>query len=68
MAEDIVNAYAITTQGQSQTLIEHRSITRYEVWKEKTLVLRTVHQAQAIRYAKEIEGEVHTVAQAGYTM
>jgi len=68
MAEDIVNAYAIQTQGQTQTLIEHRAITRYEVWKEKTLVLRTIHQNQAIRYAKEIQGEVHTVAQAGYTL
>jgi len=67
VAEDIVNSTAINTHGQTQTFIEHRSITRYEVWKEKTLVLRTIHKEQALRYAKEIQAEVHTVSQAGYT-
>jgi hypothetical protein len=66
MAEEIVAAYLTRSVGQSSTTTVHRNITRYEVWKEKTLVLRTVHQSQATRYAREINGEVHTVEQTGY--
>ena len=68
MAVEIVGSYVTQSIGQATSLTVHRTITRYEVWKDRTLVLRTVNIAQATRYAHEIAGEVRTVEQAGYRL
>ncbi len=68
MSEEIVGAYAISTNGHYDTTYERRAMTRYEVWTDKTLVLRTIHQTQAVRYAQEVQGEVRTVQQGGWSV
>lgn len=67
MSEEIVGAYAVTSNGHYDTTVEKRVRTRYEVWTNKTLVLRTIHETQAIRYAREVQGEVRTLQQSGWS-
>jgi hypothetical protein len=67
MSEEIIAAVSTRSFGQTEVSIERRARIRYEVWNDKTLVLRTVHQTQALRYANEIQGEVRTVQQSGWS-
>jgi hypothetical protein len=67
MSEHVDHVFSAVVTGQAQTTSQRQSTTRYEVYHEKTLVLRTVHQTQAVRYAHEIQGEVRTVTSNGST-
>ena len=62
MSEEIVGAYAISMSREPQTTVEKLVRRRYEVWTDKTLVLRTVHEQQAIRRATEVQGSVKVVS------
>jgi hypothetical protein len=66
MSEQIASVVAAQITGPTQNYVERRQITRYEVWHEKTVVLRTVHEVQALRYAHEIQGEVRSVTSEGF--
>lgn len=61
MSEEIVGAYSVQSTLDSQTTVGKLVSRRYEVWTDKTLVLRTVHEQQAIRRATEVQGEVKVV-------
>ena len=61
MSEQIVGASALNSYGYQSVSVEKNYRLRYEVWTDKTLVLRTTHEVQAIRYAREVKGEVRTV-------
>lgn len=61
MSEEIIGAYALTSSHEPQTTVEKVVRRRYEVWTNKTLVLRTVHEQQAIRRATEVQGAVKVV-------
>ncbi|HMA51554.1 MAG TPA: hypothetical protein VKP60_17465 [Magnetospirillaceae bacterium] len=60
-SEEIVGAYSIQTRLEPQTQVEKLVRRRYEVWTDKTLVLRTVHEQQAYRRATEVQGEVKVI-------
>ena len=62
MSEEVVGAYTIQSRYEPQTQVEKRVTRRYEVWSDKVLVLRTVHEQQAIRRANEIQGQVTVVS------
>lgn len=62
MSEQIIGAYSATTATEPQTTVEKLVRRRYEVWSNKTLVLRTVHEQQAIRRATEVEGSVKVIS------
>lgn len=62
MSEQIVGAYTMTSSTEPQTTVEKLVRRRYEVWSNKTLVLRTVHEQQAIRRATEVEGSVKVIS------
>ena len=62
MSEEIIGAYTIQSRYEPQTQVEKRVTRRYEVWSDKVLVLRTVHEQQAIRRANEIQGQVTVVS------
>jgi len=61
MSEEIIGAYSIQSRSEPQTQVEKLVHRRYEVWTNKTLVLRTVHEQQAIRHATEVQGQVKVV-------
>ena len=61
MSEEIVGAYSVQNRMEPQTQVEKLVSRRYEVWTDKTLVLRTVHEQQAIRRANEVQGRVQVV-------
>lgn len=63
MAVDIVSTNAAQTMGVQQTTTARQTRIRYEVWTDKTMLLRTTHEAQALRYAHEVQGEVRTITQ-----
>lgn len=67
MSEDIIGAYQVSVNGPAEISTQKETRVRYEVWVDKTLVLRTIHEVQALRYAKEVEGEVRYVTAAGFT-
>ncbi len=62
MSEEIIGAYSMTSSREPQTTVEKLVRRRYEVWTNKTLVLRTVHEQQAIRRATEVQGAVKVVS------
>lgn len=62
MSEEIIGAYSIQSRTEPQTQVEKLVRRRYEVWSDKTLVLRTVHEQQAIRRATEVSGQVKVVS------
>ncbi len=61
MSEEVVGTYAVQTRLEPQTQVEKLVRRRYEVWTDKTMVLRTVHEVQAYRRANEVQGEVRVV-------
>jgi hypothetical protein len=61
MAEEIIGAYTMLSSTEPRTTVEKLVSRHYEVWSNKTLVLRTVHEQQAIRRATEVQGDVKTV-------
>ena len=61
MSEEIIGAYSIQSRLEPQTQVEKLVRRRYEVWTDKTLVLRTVHEQQAIRRATEVQGQVKVI-------
>jgi hypothetical protein len=60
-SEEIIGAYSIQSRMEPQTQVEKLVRRRYEVWTDKTLVLRTVHEVQAYRRANEVQGQVKVV-------
>lgn len=62
MSEQIIGSYALSSSTEPRTTVEKLVTRRYEVWSNKTLVLRTVHEQQAIRRATEVEGSVKVVS------
>lgn len=62
MSEEIIGAYSVQSHLTPQTTVEKLVHRRYEVWTDKTLVLRTVHEQQAIRRATEVQGQVKVVS------
>jgi hypothetical protein len=66
MSEQVASVVGTQINGPTQSYVERRQVTRYEVWHEKTMVLRTVHEVQALRYAHEIQGEVRSVTSDGF--
>jgi hypothetical protein len=62
MSEEIIGAYSIQSHMEPQTQVEKLVRRRYEVWTDKTLVLRTVHEQQAIRRATEVQGQIKVVS------
>lgn len=62
MSEQIIGAYTATTNTEPRTTVEKLVRRRYEVWSNKTLVLRTVHEQQAVRRATEVDGSVKVVS------
>ena len=62
MSEEIVGAYQMLSHTEPRTTVEKLITRRYEVWTDKTLVLRTVHEQQAIRRASEVQGSVKVVS------
>lgn len=62
MSEEIVGAYSTAIASEPRTTVEKLTNRRYEVWTNKTLVLRTVHEMQALRRASEVEGTVRVVS------
>jgi hypothetical protein len=62
MSEQIIGAYSATTCTEPRTTVEKLIHRRYEVWSNKTLVLRTVHEQQAIRRATEVQGSVKVIS------
>jgi len=62
MSEEVVGAYTIQSRYEPQTQVEKRVTRRYEVWSDKVLVLRTVHEQQAIRRANEVQGQVTVIS------
>jgi hypothetical protein len=65
MSEQVAHVFGAVVIGPSQTSVTRQATTHYEVWHEKTMVLRTVHETQAVRYAHEVHGEVRTVTSNG---
>ncbi len=61
MSEQIVGTYAVQTNLEPQTQVEKLVRRRYEVWTDKAMVLRTVHEVQAYRRADEVQGQVRVV-------
>ena len=59
-AEEIIGAFSIQSYGSPQYTVEKSVRVRYEVWSNDTLVLRTHHETQATRYAREVQGEVRS--------
>jgi len=62
MPEEIIGAYTLKSSTEPRTTVEKVVTRRYEVWSNKTLVLRTVHEQQAIRRATEVQGDVKVVS------
>lgn len=62
MSEQIIGAYSVSSSTEPRTTVEKLVRRRYEVWSNKTLVLRTVHEQQAIRRATEVQGAVKVVS------
>jgi len=62
MSEQIIGAYTMTSSTEPRTTVEKLITRHYEVWSNKTLVLRTVHEQQAIRRATEVEGSVKVIS------
>ncbi|HMA48864.1 MAG TPA: hypothetical protein VKP60_03870 [Magnetospirillaceae bacterium] len=62
MSEQIIGSYALTSSTEPRTTVEKLVTRRYEVWSNKTLVLRTVHEQQAIRRATEVQGSVKVIS------
>jgi hypothetical protein len=60
-SEEIVGTYAVQSRLEPQTQVEKLVRRRYEVWTDKTMVLRTVHEVQAYRRANEVQGQVRVV-------
>jgi hypothetical protein len=65
MSEEVVGSFAVNSYGVPHSSAMRQVRTTYEVYSNKTLVLRTIHEVQAVRYAKEVEGEVHAVTYTG---
>jgi hypothetical protein len=61
MSEEIIGAYSVQSYLAPQTMVEKLVSRRYEVWTDKTLVLRTVHEQQALRRATEVQGQVKVI-------
>ncbi len=61
MSEQVVGTYAVQTSLEPQTQVEKLVRRRYEVWTDKTMVLRTVHEVQAYRRATEVQGQVRVI-------
>jgi len=61
-SEEIVGTYSIQSRLDPQTQVEKLVRRRYEVWTDKTMVLRTVHEVQAYRRATEVQGQVKVVS------
>lgn len=61
MSEEIIGAYSVQSRLEPQTQVEKLVRRRYEVWTDKTLVLRTVHEVQATRRATEVQGQVKVI-------
>jgi hypothetical protein len=61
MSEQVVGSYAVNSYGIPHSTSQRSVRTTYEVYSNKTLVLRTIHEVQAVRYAREVQGEVHAV-------
>jgi len=62
MAEEIIGTYNVLSSAEPRTTVEKLVTRRYEVWDNKTLVLRTVHEQQAIRRATEVQGSVKVIS------
>jgi hypothetical protein len=62
MSEQLVNSYVAYTHMTPTVDIQKRETVRYEVYANRTLVLRTIHQQQALRYAQEVGGSVTVVS------
>ena len=60
-SEEIVGTYSIQSRLEPQTQVEKLVRRRYEVWTDKSMVLRTVHEVQAYRRANEVQGQVRVV-------
>jgi len=60
-SEQVVGTYSVQSRLEPQTQVEKLVRSRYEVWTDKTMVLRTVHEAQAYRRATEVQGQVRVV-------
>ena len=61
MSEEIIGTYSVQSRLAPQTQVEKLVRRRYEVWTDKTLVLRTVHEQQAVRRATEVQGQVKVI-------
>ncbi len=61
MTETLVSSSAATVVSAPNVEVQRSFRVRYEVWTNRTLVLRTVHEVQATRLAHEINGEVRQV-------
>jgi hypothetical protein len=59
-AEEIIGAFSTQSYATPHYTVEKSVRVRYEVWQNNTLVLRTHHETQATRYAREVEGEVRS--------
>lgn len=62
MSEQIIGAYTMSSATEPRTTVEKLVTRRYEVWSNKTLILRTVHEQQAVRRATEVEGSVKVIS------
>ena len=62
MSEQIIGAYTAMSSTEPRTTVEKLVTRRYEVWSNKTLVLRTVHEQQAVRRATEVQGSVKVIS------
>lgn len=62
MSETIIGAYQSLSSTEPRTTVEKLVRRRYEVWSNKILVLRTVHEQQAIRRATEVQGSVKVIS------
>ena len=62
MSETLVSTNSAQIVGVPNVDVQRSYRVRYEVWTNKTMVLRTVHEVQATRLAHEINGEVRQVS------
>ena len=62
MSETLVSTNSAQIVGVPNVDVQRSYRVRYEVWTNKTMVLRTVHEVQATRLAHEINGEIRQVS------
>ncbi len=61
MSDEVVGSVATNSYGVPQFNVTKQTRITYEVYTSQTVLLRTVHEVQALRYAKEVNGEVRTM-------